>query len=659
METLNNGEPGLSIRNKINGNFLELLNRSGLIAGSFTSALPTGTIATDKVYLYAGTNATLVDGITWYNGDSALYNGSSWSRIPFQSLANYYTKLEFDTILKNKGKNRFNSADADIKLGYFLSVANALSTNAGYNTTGYMAVTPGENIVCSISTKTLKITLRTVVFYNSSKTLIAGGVENVTSCVIPVNVAYIRCSIATGIISTALFPTIQFENSIHPTDYETYYQSVFDPKLRHNIASINYDAVDQFESINMLDVSKIIGGKFVDLSGIENIHDSYNAAGELIKVDVGKRVIAVNSTTFQPMTFRFITCYDSNFAAMPGSGVQSVNYFDVPTGVAYIRPTFFVSEGTSIMLQYGYVPSVFHSKHKTILPNYLPSKKTVLAGKTVLVYGDSKVSDNQYLNVMSALTGIDRFFNMAITGANIIGFSTRNESTNKYDWRTSYPNSGTDTYNDRLLIPQIDHTPNTLRHKYNIISTPFLQADARYMLKPDIVIIDIGFNDWKNAMEKTYETYADVIDLTYNQLLDRASDAGVLTVKVLTYLRLALEKLNAEITETLDGYTYGIDCRLSKFVFVTPIQCANPFTYIDGGTSNHTKSLLEFGDYLNDLLSDYSISRIDGYRDGGISRRYESVGVAGKFLTDGIHLNSLGAIKVGRAFAAKLASMLR
>ena len=68
---------------------------TGQVAGSFSTALPTGTIATDRIYLFTGTNAASIGGIIWYNGDSALYNGSTWTRIPFQALTNYYLKSNF------------------------------------------------------------------------------------------------------------------------------------------------------------------------------------------------------------------------------------------------------------------------------------------------------------------------------------------------------------------------------------------------------------------------------------------------------------------------------------------------------------------------------------------------------------------------------------
>lgn len=67
---------------------------SGSIAGIFEVALPSENIVSNKIYEYAGVNATEIGGITWYNGDSAWYSGDTWYRIPFQSLANYYTKSE-------------------------------------------------------------------------------------------------------------------------------------------------------------------------------------------------------------------------------------------------------------------------------------------------------------------------------------------------------------------------------------------------------------------------------------------------------------------------------------------------------------------------------------------------------------------------------------
>lgn len=88
---------------------LQIKINQGRIAGTFTTALPAANIATDKVYDYAGVNATLIGGITWYNGDSAFWTGSAWVRIPFHSLANYYTKSQIDASKLSLQRENFNA----------------------------------------------------------------------------------------------------------------------------------------------------------------------------------------------------------------------------------------------------------------------------------------------------------------------------------------------------------------------------------------------------------------------------------------------------------------------------------------------------------------------------------------------------------------------
>lgn len=80
---------------------LQVKLASGEVAGTFTTAFPTrgAGIADSKVYEFVGTNATIPtggSGETYYNGDKSYWNGTVWLRIPFQSLANYYTKAITD-----------------------------------------------------------------------------------------------------------------------------------------------------------------------------------------------------------------------------------------------------------------------------------------------------------------------------------------------------------------------------------------------------------------------------------------------------------------------------------------------------------------------------------------------------------------------------------
>jgi len=138
METLNNGETGLQIRTKINSNFTELLNRSGLIAGLFTTVLPTASIATDKLYAYAGVDNTVIGGITWRNGDFAWYNGTIWTRIPFQALTNYLLKTEAD-IFDQRIAN-YSTIE-----GYYLSPTGVKTSSGVYRIYVY-AVTPNDKL---------------------------------------------------------------------------------------------------------------------------------------------------------------------------------------------------------------------------------------------------------------------------------------------------------------------------------------------------------------------------------------------------------------------------------------------------------------------------------------------------------------------------------
>lgn len=90
----------------------------GKIAGIITTTLPSTGIITDKVYEFAGVQGVPITGgtikdtngatiTTLQNGDSLWYNTATefWYRIPFQNLANYYTKTEINNIEEALIKN--------------------------------------------------------------------------------------------------------------------------------------------------------------------------------------------------------------------------------------------------------------------------------------------------------------------------------------------------------------------------------------------------------------------------------------------------------------------------------------------------------------------------------------------------------------------------
>lgn len=82
----------------------DILNYVGQPVGTFTTAYPVS--PTIGLYLFTGTDGTVVSGTTYYNGDSAFYDGvSTWTRVPAKSLANYYLKTE--TYSRSEAKNEF------------------------------------------------------------------------------------------------------------------------------------------------------------------------------------------------------------------------------------------------------------------------------------------------------------------------------------------------------------------------------------------------------------------------------------------------------------------------------------------------------------------------------------------------------------------------
>ena len=60
----------------------------GSPVGTFSTAYPSSPV--EGVYLFTGTNGTVVSGTTYFTGDSALYKSSTWTRIPSTQSALSY-----------------------------------------------------------------------------------------------------------------------------------------------------------------------------------------------------------------------------------------------------------------------------------------------------------------------------------------------------------------------------------------------------------------------------------------------------------------------------------------------------------------------------------------------------------------------------------------
>ncbi|MCX6216380.1 collagen-like protein [Spirosoma sp.] len=130
-------------------------------------------------------------------------------------IASVAGKLDASQVVSTvkTSKNLFNPALATD--GAYLETNGTITTNAGYGYTDYIAVTPG----LSYSGWDGSNGMRKTTFYNSSKTVVAGGSSNaITSFVIPAGVSFVRVSYY--IAGKSKF---QFEQAAGATPFEAYY----------------------------------------------------------------------------------------------------------------------------------------------------------------------------------------------------------------------------------------------------------------------------------------------------------------------------------------------------------------------------------------------------------------------------------------------------
>jgi len=555
------------------------------------------------------------------------------------------------------GKNKFNKDN--VLENHLLTPSGALNSNSTYSVSEYIAVIVGQEYSTNAN-------IRYTCYFDVDKNIVPGGsTTNTTTFTPPSNVAYAKVTVYNSTINTLQIEEGASSTSFSP--FETFINkykikttsevvegdeidAVNSKAIEDYVNSLDFNAVETFYP-NPLDPSKVEQGYFAPTTGNVNTNNStywyYNGR---INVSAGNKIRVFKSNGIDPsttLTIRSIASFDSDGNILSGSGSENQFFYIVPTNAVTVSFSLYKSqvdsgEFSKLLFSDNGLPKIFEPYQQVINPTVI--SKTVnqtLKGASILSYSDSITDEeDEYISYLHKYTGIETVRSMGIGAARIIGAYTRDDVADPYDYTTDHPTNPTDTYGDRHLYPQIIHTPNTLRHKYDLISSKYLEDDGRYMFRPDIVLIGIGFNDHKDTTVDGYESYDDVKDLDISELETRKG-ATVTGKKIFTYLRLALEKLMSdEIVETRDSMTYGVDCRYSKIFFVTPMGSAQyPVMDMTYG---------EFGDLLEECLSDYSIKRIDGFRDFGITGRYETIGSDGRFLKDGIHTNSRGSERVGR-----------
>ena len=346
----------------------------GKIAGIITTTLPSTGIITDKVYEYAGVQGVQITGgtikdtngatiTTLQNGDSVWYNTATtfWYRIPFQSLANYYTKAEI--ITETTGKNLFNINASDIAIGYYVATNGTLAASASYNATGYIPVTAETAYYLSYK--------HNIAWYNSSKVFISASIDNNKAQTSPANAAYLRCT-----VSLAAWTLFQVELGSIGTSYEAFEiikilsEEIVLCHHTHTISEVTNlteqlalkTEMSDYVGKNLFNInaSDIAIGYYVNTNGALLASASYNATG----------YIPVTAETAYYLSYKHnIAWYNSSKVFISSSASTDTNKAQTsPVNAAYLRCTVSVAAWTLFQVEIGTIQTDYEAYgiHKEI-----------------------------------------------------------------------------------------------------------------------------------------------------------------------------------------------------------------------------------------------------------------------------------------------------
>lgn len=234
------------------------------------------------------------------------------------------------------------------------------------------------------------------------------------------------------------------------------------------------------------------------------------------------------------------------------------------------------------------------------------TSNSTLKGKKVMFFGDS-ITHNEAMYVGNLLerTGMNRVANFAINGATLNNYS--------------------DTVMDGAPAQSAGHNntvPNQLQKLLNDVSS---------YETPDIVIVSAATNGGTAPADYDESQYTDEND---------------------AFIELSAVKLTSYsgamrwIYETLIGLYPD-----AKIIFATPIQ-----SY--GGGSRTYKILSDKAECIRQNCQRLSTPCIDAFKKSGIYGRYEVQSANGKYLKDGLHPNSAGAVVLAKCYHRELLNLL-
>jgi lysophospholipase L1-like esterase len=298
--------------------------------------------------------------------------------------------------------------------------------------------------------------------------------------------------------------------------------------------------------------------------------------------------------------------FDENRVAMPSVSVVGTNSKQV-IDMAIPEGAMFV-----ICCQYQYSSAtgrLYRTSNNDTANALGQLKKSAYTfkGKKAMFFGDSITYDgNMYRNNLLERTEMEGIYCFAQNGARLANYS--------------------DTVMDGVQVSGDSHNntvPNQVQHLLNNLTT--------YTDVPDIIIVSAATNggDSEEGLDETQYTDSDGLYIDVD------------TVNLKTFsgaMRWIYEKLKGLYPDV-------------TICFATPIQSAN------AGSRTFAK-LSKKAECIRQNCERLCTPCIDAFRKSGINARYEVASASGKYLKDGLHPNTAGAVVLAKCYHKELANTL-
>lgn len=254
--------------------------------------------------------------------------------------------------------NLVNFADRDLEVGKRLSVSTGLTeTLAGYNTTGWIPVTPGQNLVFSVLGEIVN-------FYSASKTFLSGAGQASRYVTVPAGAAWMRASYQPSMVywivnGTVLPPSVSPYGLVMNPDH---IQSV--PLKALPTITPEYLRTFQRSGTNLFNKNSRLQGYYISERGTPIASAQYDASA-MITVEPGK-------TYTSNANMRFVTMYGAGGAPVMELGITAnTTTFTVPAGITGVRVSIAVAAVATFALAEGSAVPVY-TEFKWVAPSNLP-----------------------------------------------------------------------------------------------------------------------------------------------------------------------------------------------------------------------------------------------------------------------------------------------